>query len=169
MFHTQYFKKIVNLITHTFSTWNLMSAYYYQGIQQWKGEELKKSLNIWLIIYHLHSTTLTKPWKTVTCCHFCVVFLQVYFEFWNSSGPFEEYIPDFMKSSRCVQDECAHMITETTSLLSHIRSCQYLPNINTAERMEQLQKLYPDLMPILDNYFNTNIWAWFYSDVCLSE
>ena len=37
--------------------------------------------------------------------------LQVYLEFLNSSGPFEEYISDFTKSSRCIQDECAHMIT----------------------------------------------------------
>ena len=71
--------------------------------------------------------------------------LQVYLEFWNSSSPFEEYIPDFMKPSRCVQDECAHMIIETVSLLTHIRSCQYLPNINTVEKMDELQKLNTNL------------------------
>ena len=80
--------------------------------------------------------------------------LQVYLEFWNSSGPFKEYVPDFMKPSRCIQDECAHMITEIVSLLNHIRSCQHLPNINT----KNPQKLNVDLIAILDEYFNTNIW-----------
>ena len=60
--------------------------------------------------------------------------LQVYLEYWNSTFPFEKYIPDFMKPSRCVQDKCAHMITEIISLLKHIRSCQYLPTINTVEK-----------------------------------
>ena len=85
--------------------------------------------------------------------------LQVNLEFWNSSGPFEEYIPDFTKPSRCVQDECAHMITEMASLLTQIRSCQYLPNINTVEKMDELQKLNTDFMSILDEYFSMNIWA----------
>ena len=84
--------------------------------------------------------------------------LQVYLEFWNSSGPHDEYVPDFTKPSRCLQDECAHMITETVSLLNHIRSCQYLPNINTVDKMDELQKLNTDLIEILDNYYSTNIW-----------
>ena len=62
--------------------------------------------------------------------------LQVYLEFWNAIGPFQEYIPDFTRSSRCLQDECANMITKTMSLLNHIRNCQYLPNINTMEKMD---------------------------------
>ena len=85
--------------------------------------------------------------------------LQVYLEFWNTSGPFQENIPDFTKTSRCIQDECAHMITETVSLLKHIRSYQYLPNINSVEKMDELQKLNTDLVPILEEYFKTNIWA----------
>ena len=85
--------------------------------------------------------------------------LQVYLEFWNSSNPFEEYVPDLTKPSRCVQDECAHMLTELLSLLKHIRSCQYLPNINTVEKMDELQKLNADLIAILDEYFSTNIWV----------
>ena len=49
--------------------------------------------------------------------------LQVYLEFWNSTNPFAEYIPDFTKSSDLIQQECEHMISETVSLLKHIRSC----------------------------------------------
>ena len=84
--------------------------------------------------------------------------LQVYLEYWNSSYPFEEYVPDLTKSSRCVQDKCAHMITEIVSLLKHIRNCQYLPNINMVEKMDNLQKLNTDLIATLDEYFSTNIW-----------
>ena len=83
-----------------------------------------------MIIYQLHSATLSKPW--------------------NASNPFEEYVPDFTKASRCVQDECAHMLTELLSLLKHI---------NTVEKMDQLQKLDMDLIAILDEYFSTNIWV----------
>ena len=85
--------------------------------------------------------------------------LQVYLEFWNSSNPFEEYMPDFTKPLRCVQDKCAHMLTELLSLPKHIRSCQYLPNINMVEKMDELQKLNTDLIKILDKYFGTNIWV----------
>ena len=70
--------------------------------------------------------------------------LEIYLEFWNSSNPFEEYMPDFTKPSRCVQDKCAHILTELLSLLKHIISCQYLPNINMVEKMDELQKLNTD-------------------------
>ena len=50
------------------------------------------------------------------------------------------------------------MITEIVSILNHIRSCQYLQNINTVEKMENLQKLNTDLIEILDQYFSMNIW-----------
>ena len=102
------------------------------------------------------------PLKTMEDCDMlsfpCGVF-QVYLEFWNSSNPFKEYVPDFTKPSRCIQDECAHMLTELLSLLKHISSCQYLPNINTVEKMDELQKLNMDLIAILDEYFSTNIWV----------
>ena len=101
------------------------------------------------------------PCKTLEDCDilsFLHGVLQVFLEYWNSSCPFEEYIPDFMKPSRCVPDECAHMITEIISLLKHIRSCQYLPTINMVEKMDNLQKLNMDLIAILDEYFSTNIW-----------
>ena len=84
--------------------------------------------------------------------------LQIYLEFWNSSDPFTEYVPDFTKPSNSVQQECEHMITETVSLLKQIRSCQFLPNINIVESMDKLQKLNMDLSSISDQYFNTNIW-----------
>ena len=77
------------------------------------------------------------PCKTMEDCamlSFLRGVLQVYLEYWNSSCSFKEYIPDFVKPSTCVQDECAHMITEIISLLKHIRSCQYLPTINTVEK-----------------------------------
>ena len=105
--------------------------------------------------------TFTHPDKTMedsNMLSFLCGVLQVYLEFWNSSGPFKEYAPDFMKPYRCVQDECAYMLSETVSLLNHIRSCQYLPNINTIEKMDELQKLNTDLIEILDGYFSTNIW-----------
>ena len=75
--------------------------------------------------------------KTMEDCDmlsFLHVVLQVCLEYWHSSCPFKEYVPDFMKPSRCVQDECAHMITEIISLLKHIRSCQYLPTISMVEK-----------------------------------
>ena len=59
---------------------------------------------------------------------------QVFLEYWNSSYPFEEYIPDFMKPLRCVQDECAHIITKIICLLKHIRSCKNLSNINMVQK-----------------------------------
>ena len=61
--------------------------------------------------------------------------LQVYLEFWNSSSPFEEYVLNFTNPSRCVQDECAYMITEIISLLNHIR-------IGKAKTPRCLQKKY---------------------------
>ena len=85
--------------------------------------------------------------------------LQVYLEFWNTTNPVQEYVPDFTRASRCLKDECANIITETVSLLKHIRSCQYLANINTVEKMDELQKLNTDLISILDEYFQQNIWA----------
>ena len=106
--------------------------------------------------------TFSQPLKTMEDCDmlsFLRGVLQVYLELWNSSNPFEEYVPDFTKPLRCVQDECAHMLTELLSLLKHIRSCQYLPNINTVEKMDELQKLNTDLIAFLDKYFSTNIWA----------
>ena len=102
------------------------------------------------------------PLKTMEDCDmlsFLHGVLQVYLEFWNSSNPFEEYVPDFMKPSSCVQDKCAHMLTELLSILKHIRSCQYLPNINMVEKMDELQKLNMDLIANLDEYFSTNIWV----------
>ena len=84
---------------------------------------------------------------------------QVYLEIWNSRDLFEGYVPDLTKPSDSVQHKCDYMITETVSLLKHIRSCQFLPNTNTVKRMDNLQKLNMDLISILDEYFSTNIWT----------
>ena len=103
----------------------------------------------------------THPSRTMEDCDmfsFLHGVLQVYLEYCNSSSPFEEYKLDFSKPSQCVQDKWAHMVTEIIFLLNHIRSCQYLPNINTVEIMEDLQKLNMHLITILDQYFNMNIW-----------
>ena len=110
--------------------------------------------------YHLPAT-FSHPSKTMEDCDmlsFLRGVLQVYLEYWNSSSSFEEYVPDFMKPLRCVQDECAHMITEIISLLKHIRSCQYLPTINMVDKMDSLQKLNTELIDILDEYLRTNKW-----------
>ena len=100
--------------------------------------------------------------KTMEDCEmlsFLCGVLQIYLEFWNSSDPFEEYVPDFTKPSLSIQQECENINSEIVSLLKHIRSCQFLLNINTVEKMDQLQELNNDLISILDDYFNMNIWA----------
>ena len=106
--------------------------------------------------------TFTHPLKTMEDCNM-FSFLP-----WSSPSLFgvlefkwslsRIYTRLFVQPSRCVQDECAHMVTEIVSLLNHIRSCQYLQNINTVEKMENLQKLNTDLFQILEQYFSTNIW-----------
>ena len=58
--------------------------------------------------------TFSHPLKTMEDCDmlsFLHWVLQVYLEFWNSSNPLEEYVPDFTKPSRCVQDEWVHWVT----------------------------------------------------------
>ena len=111
--------------------------------------------------YYLPSTFqyLQKCIEDTDWLSFLCSVIQVFLEFWNSSDPFEEYISDFTKTSRCVQDECAHMLTEIVSLLKQIRSYQYLLNIITVEKIDKLQKINTDLMYILDKYFSTNIWT----------
>ena len=106
--------------------------------------------------------TFDHPLKTMEDCEmlsFLRGALQIYLEFWNSTDPFAEYITDFTEPSHSVVQECKNIISEISSLLKHIRSCQFLPNINTVECMDKLQKLNIDFISILDQYFNTNIWA----------
>ena len=110
---------------------------------------------------HLPST-FQHQLKTMEDCEmllFLCGVLQIYLEFWNSSYLFEEYIPDFTKPSLSIKQECENIVAEIVSLPKHIRSYQFLLNINTVERMDQLQKLNNDLISILDDYFKTNIWA----------
>ena len=83
--------------------------------------------------------------------------LQIYLEFWNSTVSFAQYVTDFTKPSHSVQEECEYIIAETLSLLKHIRSCQFLPNLNTVEKMDKLQKLNVDFICILDQYFSRNL------------
>ena len=107
-------------------------------------------------------TTFNHPQKSMEDCDmlsFLHGILQVYLEFWNSTDPFAEYIPDFSKSSYSSQRKCEYIISETVSLLKHIRSCQYLPNLHTVEIMDKLHKLNVDKICILDKYFNMNIWT----------
>ena len=110
---------------------------------------------IWMIIYQVHSATLSKPWNIVTCCHFYVEFSKYIWSFGTSV---------ILLKSMCLTLQ-SHQdvykmseLTELLSLLKHIRSCQYLPNINTVEEMDELQKLNTDLIAISDKYFSTNIW-----------
>ena len=74
------------------------------------------------------------PYKNIEDCDMLSFLCAVYLEFWNSSDPCEEYIPDFTNASSFVQDECADMITETVYLLKHIRSCQFLPSMNKVKK-----------------------------------
>ena len=104
---------------------------------------------------HLPNTFQHK-FKTMEDSHmlsFLCGVVQIYLEFWHSSDPFEEYIQDFTKPSLSIQQECEHMTAEIIYLLKHIRSCQFLLNINTVEKMDELQKLNNDLISILDDYF----------------
>ena len=97
---------------------------------------------------HLPST-FQHHFKTMKDCEmlsFLHGVLQVYLEFWNTSDPFEEYVPDFTKPSFSIQQECENIIAEIVSLLKHIRSCQFLLSINTVEKMDELQKLNNDLI-----------------------
>ena len=77
--------------------------------------------------------------------------LQIYLEFWHSSDPFAEYNPYVTKPSDSVQQEAKYIIAERVSLLTHIRSHQFLPNINAMDKMDELQKLNIDLISILDD------------------
>ena len=89
---------------------------------------------------HLPST-FNHPLKTIEDCEKLLLLcgiLQIYLEFWNSTDPFAEYIQDFSKPSDSVQQECEYMIVETVSLLEHITSCQFLPNMNTEEIIVKL-------------------------------
>ena len=51
--------------------------------------------------------TFNHPHKTMKdseILSFLCGVLKVYLELWNSSGPFEEYISDFTRPSKCVQE-----------------------------------------------------------------
>ena len=86
--------------------------------------------------------------------------LQIYLEFWNSTEPPVEYIPDlkYQMISEPVEQQTA-VISEISALLKHIRSCQVFPHINNLQAMEKLEKLNNNLITLLQDYFHQTIWA----------
>ena len=85
--------------------------------------------------------------------------LQIYLEFWNSTEPPFEYIPDLTYQTiigPIEQQKAA--ITQITSLLKHIKLYQFFPHVNNLHSMEQLEKLNTDLVSLLQDYFNQTIW-----------
>ena len=72
--------------------------------------------------------TFHHPFKSMEDCKmlsFLHGVLQIYLEFWNSTDPCAEYVPDFTKPSDSVQQESENIILEISSLLKHIRTCQF--------------------------------------------
>ena len=86
--------------------------------------------------------------------------LQIYLEFWNSTEPPVEYIPDlkYQTISEPVKQQTA-VISEISALLKHIRSCQVFPHVNNLQAMEKLEKLNNNLITLLQDYFHQTIWA----------
>ena len=85
--------------------------------------------------------------------------LQIYLEFWNSTQPPFEYIPDLMYQTinePLEQQKAA--ISEITSLLKHIECYQFFPHVSNLHSMEKLEKLNSDLISLLQDYFNQMIW-----------
>ena len=129
---------------------------------------LKRSIcmqEISMIIQHL-STDLIKtfdhPSRTVDnqeMYSFIQDVLQIYLEFWNSTQPPFEYIPDvtYQTIIEPIQQQKA-AITEITSLLKHIKCYHYFPHVNNLHSMEKLEKLNTDLISLLLDYFNQTIW-----------
>ena len=68
--------------------------------------------------------------------------LQIYLEFWNSTEPPVEYIPDlkYQMISEPVKQQTT-VISKISALLKHIRSCQVFPHVNNLQAMEKLEKL----------------------------
>ena len=77
--------------------------------------------------------------------------LQIYLEFWNGTHPFEEYYPN-LPGAASFLEECDNMITEIVQLLKHIRTCEFFPNLNNLQSIEQLTKLNTDLIIMFDDH-----------------
>ena len=85
--------------------------------------------------------------------------LQIYLEFWNSTQPPFECIPDLMYQTinePLEQQKAA--ISEITSLLKHNEYYLFFPHVNNLHFMEKLEKLNSDLISFLQDYFNQTIW-----------
>ena len=117
------------------------------------------------IIQHLTTNliqTLDHPSKTIKnkeMYSFLQGVLQIYLEFWNSTQPPFEYIPDLMYQTinePLEQQKAA--ISEITSLLKHIESYQFFPHVNNLNSMEKLEKLNSDLISLHQDYFNQTTW-----------
>ena len=90
--------------------------------------------------------------------------LQIYLEFWNSTEPPFEYIPDGLQqqeqsTSRQTFQPHISTINQITSLMNHIRSCQFFPHFNNLHSLERIEKLNTDLIQLLQEYFSQTIWT----------
>ena len=90
--------------------------------------------------------------------------LQIYLEFWNSTEPPFEYIPDVPQQhqqSTSQQTFQPHIstINEITSLMKHIRSCEFFPHFNNLYSLGKIEKLNTDLIQLLQEYFSQTIWT----------
>ena len=106
--------------------------------------------------------TLDHPSKTMEneeMYSFLQGVLQINLEFWNSTQPSFEYIPDltYQTINEPLQQQKA-AISKITSLLKHIECYQYFPHVNNLHSMEKLEKLNSDLISFLQDYFNQTIW-----------
>ena len=70
--------------------------------------------------------------------------LQIYLEFWNSTNPPIEYVPDIPDYTQ-VQvssiQQCQHIISETLHLLNFVKSHSHFPNFSNIESVEKIDKL----------------------------
>ena len=88
--------------------------------------------------------------------------LQIYLEFWNSTNPPIEYvpdIPDYTQVQVSIIQKCQHMISETLHLLSFVKSNSHFPNFSNIESVEKIDKLNCDLIYLLEDYFKKTIWT----------
>ena len=119
------------------------------------------------IIQHLTTNliqTLDHPSKTMEneeMYSFLWGVLQIYLEFWNSTQPPFEYIPDltYQTINEPLEQQKA-AISKITSLLKHIECYQFFPHVNNLHSMEKLETLNSDLISLLQDYFNPTIWKW---------
>ena len=114
--------------------------------------------------FHILST-LDHPSRTMdltAMLTFLKGILQIYLEFWNSTNPPIEYvpdIPDYTQVQVSIIQQCQHMISETLQLLSFVKSNSHFPNFSDIESVEKIDKLNCDLIYLLEDYFKKTIWT----------